>query len=107
MAELEVRRELQSLDHGDVAIGLEHHHGDRATGEGISDDELCDNAGDTRSAFRSDCSQEDAMDLLQADLLVRDGLNDANRNGVHESCPKENASQHCAHAMNQQGQTYQ
>ena len=44
MAELEVGREEQSLRHGDVTPGLEHHHCDGSTGEGVTDDKFGDDA---------------------------------------------------------------
>lgn len=64
VTELEVGCELQSLGHGDVAPGLEHHHGDGLAGEGVADDELCDD--------------------VEADLLVRDGLDHADGDDVEE-----------------------
>lgn len=64
VTELEVRREEQSLSHGDVTPGFEHHHRNRATGEGITDDKLGYN--------------------VETDLLVSDGLDDADRNNVDE-----------------------
>ena len=42
VAKLEVGRERERLSHGDVSPGLEHHHGDRPSGEGIPNDQLCD-----------------------------------------------------------------
>ena len=44
VAKLEVRSELECLHHSDVSPGLEHHHGDRPSGEGIPNDQLCDHA---------------------------------------------------------------
>jgi len=40
MAELEVRSKLQGLIHGDIAPGLEHHHGDGFARESVADDEF-------------------------------------------------------------------
>ena len=64
VAELEVGGEGERLRHGDVAPGLEHHHGDGAAGERVADDELRDD--------------------VQADLLVRDRLDDADGDDVEE-----------------------
>jgi hypothetical protein len=64
VSELEVAREGERLRHGDVAPGLEHHHCDRPAGKRVSDDQLCDN--------------------VKADLLVRDRLDDADRDDVDE-----------------------
>ena len=65
MAELEVRRELQSLGHGDVTPGLEHHHCDGAAGQRVTDDELSND--------------------VETDLLVGYGLDHANGDDVDES----------------------
>ena len=64
MAKLEIRGELQSLSHRDVAPGLEHHHSDRMPGESVANDELGNN--------------------VEPDLLVGDSLNDADGDDVHE-----------------------
>jgi len=64
MAEFEVRSELQRLGHGNVTPGLEHHHSDWASGEGISDDQFSNN--------------------IEPDLLISDGLNHADGNNVEE-----------------------
>ena len=45
MTKFEVRRECQSLGHGDVTPRLEHHQGDGSTGQRISNDQLCDDTG--------------------------------------------------------------
>jgi len=42
MAELEIAGKLKRLRHGDIAPRLEQHHRNRAAGEGVSDDQLCD-----------------------------------------------------------------
>ena len=65
MTQLEVTRERQGLSHGDVTPGLEHHHSDGLAGEQVTDDQLSDD--------------------VQTDLLVSDGLNDTNGDGVEES----------------------
>ena len=44
MPELEVRGELERLGHGDVTPGLEHHHCDGSTGEGVTDDKFGNDA---------------------------------------------------------------
>ena len=64
MAELEVARELKRLHHSNIAPGLEQHHRNRATGKGVADDQLRDD--------------------VQPDLLVRNGLDHTNRDGIHE-----------------------
>lgn len=40
MAKLQILAEVQRLSHDDVAVSLEHHHGNRVTGLQIADDEL-------------------------------------------------------------------
>ena len=65
VANLEIVGELQGLSHGDVTPGLEHHHSDGLAGEQVTDDQLSDD--------------------VQTDLLVSDGLNDTNGDGVKES----------------------
>ena len=82
MAELEVRGEGECLGHGDVSPRLEHHHRDGATREGVTDDQLGDDAGNGASAYTD--VQEGECDLLQAYLLVGDGLNHTDRDGIHE-----------------------
>lgn len=42
VTKLEVGGERKTLGHGDVTPSLEHHHGDRATRKGVTDDELSD-----------------------------------------------------------------
>ena len=44
MTQFEVRTECESLGHGDVTPGLEHHHCDGSTGEGVTDDKFGDDA---------------------------------------------------------------
>lgn len=44
VSKLHVRRELESLVHGDVTPRLKHHHSNRLAREGISYDEFRDNA---------------------------------------------------------------
>ena len=63
VAELKVARELQRLHHGDIAPRLEQHHRDRAAGQGISDDQLRDD--------------------VEPNLLIRDGLDHADGDGIH------------------------
>ena len=65
MTQFEVRTEGESLGHGDVTPGLEHHHSDGLAGEQVTDDQLSDD--------------------VQTDLLVSDGLDDTNGDGVEES----------------------
>ena len=64
VTELEIRREGEGLSHSDVTPRLEHHHGDRAAGEAITNDELGDN--------------------VQTNLLVGDGLDHADGNDIEE-----------------------
>ena len=64
MAELEVGREEQSLRHGDITPGLEHHHSNRTTGECVTNDKLGND--------------------IETDLLVGDGLDDTDRDDVDE-----------------------
>ena len=64
VAELHVGSEGQSLRHGDVAVGLEQHHGQWATGQPVTDDQLSDD--------------------VETDLLVGDSLNHADRDSVDE-----------------------
>lgn len=66
VTELEVACEGEGLVHGVVAPGLEQHHCDGFARESISDDELRDN--------------------VEADLLVRDGLDHTDRDDVDERC---------------------
>ena len=42
VAKLEVGGEGKALGHGDVAPGLEHHHGDGSARKGVTDDEFGD-----------------------------------------------------------------
>lgn len=65
VTELEVGDERQRLGHGDVTPGLEHHHRDRLSGKGVTNDELSDD--------------------VEADLLVRDGLDHADGDDVDVS----------------------
>src|ERR1700760_1028309 len=64
MTELKITSEGQSLSHGDVSPGLEHHHCDRVTREGVTDDKLGND--------------------VKTNLLVSDSLDHANGNDVHE-----------------------
>jgi hypothetical protein len=72
VTKLEVRSEGQRLGHGNVAPGLEHHHGDGVARESVSDDEFGDD--------------------VETDLLVSDSLDHANGNDVHEGCKKKKTS---------------
>lgn len=65
MPKLEVTRELKCLNHCDVTPSLEHHHCDRLSGQCITDNQLGND--------------------IEADLLIRDGLNHANGDGVNET----------------------
>ena len=53
MTKLEVGGESECLRHGDVSPRLEHHHRDGAAGEGVTDDQLGDNAVKEVSENRS------------------------------------------------------
>ncbi len=64
VTKLKVGRERQSLRHCDVAPCLEHHHRDRSAGKHVPNNELGDN--------------------VQADLLVRNRLDHADRNDIDE-----------------------
>jgi hypothetical protein len=64
VTELEVAGKLQSLGHGNVTPGLEHHHRNWTAREGIAYDKLGDD--------------------IKTDLLVGDSLNDADRDSVRE-----------------------
>lgn len=64
VTELKVGRELQSLRHGDVPPGLEHHHRHGLPGERVANDQLSNN--------------------VEPDLLVGDRLDHAYRDDVHE-----------------------
>ena len=68
MAKLEVRGECQGLGHGDVSPSLEHHHGDGAAGESITNDKLSDD--------------------VEANLLVGNSLDHADRDDIDESFGK-------------------
>jgi len=68
MAQFEVRGELQGLGHGDVTPGLEHHHRDRMSREGIANNELSNH--------------------VKPDLLVGDGLNHPDGNDIEEGNDK-------------------
>ena len=48
MAELEVGGKGERLSHRDVSPCFEHHHGNGTSGEGVTDDELGDDAGGVR-----------------------------------------------------------
>ena len=64
VAELEIRCELERLEHRDVSPRLEHHHGHRTPWERVSDDELGDD--------------------VKADLLVSDSLDDTDGDDIDE-----------------------
>ena len=64
MPKLEVRCEQQSLRHGNVAPRLEHHHCNRSSRKSITNYEFSNN--------------------VEANLLVRDGLDDTNRQDVEK-----------------------
>lgn len=64
VAKLEVRRELESLEHRNVAPGLKHHHCNRTSRERVADDELSDD--------------------IETDLLVGDSLDHADRDNENE-----------------------
>lgn len=44
VAELEVGGKVEALRHADISPGLEHHHRDWTAGQGVSDDELGNDA---------------------------------------------------------------
>lgn len=48
------RSQGESLGHSDVTPGLEHHHGDRATRKGVTDDKLSDNVETDLLAINSE-----------------------------------------------------
>ena len=64
VANLEVSDEAKGLCHGNITPCLEHHHGHRATGESVADDQLRDD--------------------VKTDLLVGNSLDDANGDDVDE-----------------------
>ena len=64
MSKLEIARELQRLGHCDITPRLEHHHGNRLSGERVTNDK-----------FRND---------VETDLLIGDGLDHADGNNVEE-----------------------
>lgn len=64
VAKLEVGRELESLEHRDVAPGLEHHHCNRTSRERVADDELSDD--------------------IETDLLVGDSLDHTDGDNENE-----------------------
>lgn len=64
VAKLEIGGKGQGLGHCDVSPSLEHHHGDGAAREGITDDELSDD--------------------VETDLLVSNGLDHADRDNIDE-----------------------
>lgn len=57
MTNLHVRNIIQTIVGHHITPGFEKHHGERATGLHIADDEFCNH--------------------VEARLLIRDGLNDA------------------------------
>ena len=64
MTEFEVACESECLCHCDISPCLEHHHCDRASGEGVADDEFGDD--------------------VKADLLVRNCLDHADGDDVEK-----------------------
>ncbi len=64
VGQLEITRELQRLRHGNITPCLEQHHRNRTTRKRVSNDELRDD--------------------VEPNLLVRNGLDHANRDGIHE-----------------------
>jgi len=64
VAKLEVARELKCLTHGNISPCLEQHHRNWAAGEGVSNNQLCDD--------------------VKPNLLIRNRLDDADRDGVYE-----------------------
>lgn len=64
VAQLEIAREIQRLRHGNIAPCLEQHHRNRAARKGVSDDQ-----------FRDD---------VEPNLLVCNGLDHTNRDGIHD-----------------------
>lgn len=64
VTEFEIAGEVESLSHRDITPGFEHHHGDGVARESVSDDKFCDD--------------------VETDLLVRDSLNHADGDDVHE-----------------------
>ena len=82
MAELEVGREEQSLRHGDVTPGLEHHHRNRTTGECVTNDKLGND--------------------IETDLLVGHGLDDSDRQDIKECDALSYASASGLHADSEQ-----
>lgn len=87
MTQFEVRTECESLGHGDVTPGLEHHHGDRTTGESVSDDQFGDDTRGKEKMLR-EVDVEDTRwrmgSVLQADLLIGDSLDHTNGDGERE-----------------------
>ena len=81
MSELEVRGKREGLVHGDVPPGLEHHHRDGLSGQSVADNEL---GNDTGRMTSGDSRYKKNSHSLQADLLVRDGLDHADGDDVEE-----------------------
>ena len=73
MAHLEILEKVQSLGHGNVAVALEHHSGERAAGLHVAEDEFSDDVG--------------------ADLPIGDGLDHAN--GDQEDDREEHGDDEC------------
>lgn len=57
-------KNANTLCHGNVSPGLEHHHRYGSSGEGVTDDQLGDD--------------------VEANLLIGDGLNHTNRDDIGE-----------------------
>lgn len=70
VTKLEVRSEGKTLSHGDISPSLEHHHGDGATGKGVTNDELSND--------------------VKTDLLIGDGLDHADGDDVDEGDQERN-----------------
>ena len=68
MTKLEIRSERQSLGHGDITPGFEHHHGNWASRKTITDNQLSNN--------------------IETNLLIGDSLNHSDGNDVEESDDK-------------------
>jgi len=64
VGQLEITRKLQRLRHRNITPCLEHHHRDRTARKGVSDDQLRDD--------------------IEPHLLIRNGLDHTNRDGIQE-----------------------
>ena len=83
MTQFEVRTEGESLGHGDVTPGLEHHHCDRSTGEGVTDDKFGDDAK-LKSCQWDIEYQGIKRGILQTNLLIGNSLNHTDGDGKYE-----------------------